>query len=109
MLPERRHGIGILALMMWKPTVLGLTCLFFTLSAAHADNDIGLTNEEKAYIAASGPITMCVDPDWEPFERITPQGQHEGIAADLVTLVAQRVGLKIELYPTKDWEDSLAA
>jgi diguanylate cyclase (GGDEF)-like protein len=95
--------------MTWKPAVLGLICLFFTLSTAHADNDIGLTSEEKAYIAASGPITMCVDPDWEPFERINAQGQHEGIAADLVTLVAQRVGLKIELYPTKDWEESLTA
>ncbi|MDP1525334.1 MAG: transporter substrate-binding domain-containing protein [Rhodocyclaceae bacterium] len=52
---------------------------------------------------------MCVDPDWVPFERINAQGQHEGIAADLVQLVAQRVGLKIELYPVKTWDESLAA
>ena len=52
---------------------------------------------------------MCVDPDWVPFERINEQGQHEGIAADLVQLVAQRVGLKLELYPVKNWDESLAA
>ena len=52
---------------------------------------------------------MCVDPDWAPFERINAQGQHEGIAADLVQLVAQRVGLRIELLPVKDWDESLAA
>jgi diguanylate cyclase (GGDEF)-like protein/PAS domain S-box-containing protein len=64
---------------------------------------------EKAYIAQANTIKMCVDPDWVPFERINPQGQHEGIAADLVQLVAQRVGLTIELLPVKDWEESLAA
>ncbi|MCB4361795.1 diguanylate cyclase [Quatrionicoccus australiensis] len=52
---------------------------------------------------------MCVDPDWIPFERINQQGRHEGIAADLVQLVASRVGLKVELYPVKTWEESLAA
>lgn len=67
------------------------------------------TAAEKAYIAKAGVIKMCVDPDWAPFERITPQGKHEGIAADLVQLVAQRVGLQIELLPVQDWDESLAA
>jgi signal transduction histidine kinase len=52
---------------------------------------------------------MCVDPDWLPFERINPQGKHEGIAADLIQLVVLRVGLNIDLYPARTWEESLAA
>ena len=67
------------------------------------------TPAEKAYIEKAGPIKMCVDPDWAPFERINPQGQHEGIAADLIQLVARRTGLQIELHPVKDWDESLAA
>ena len=67
------------------------------------------TAAEKAYIAKAGVIKMCVDPDWAPFERINPEGKHEGIAADLVQLVARRVGLQIELLPVKDWDESLAA
>lgn len=70
---------------------------------------IEFTPVEKAYITQAIAIKMCVDPDWAPFERINPQGQHEGIAADLVQLVARRVGLQIELLPVKDWEESLAA
>ena len=70
---------------------------------------IDFTPQEKAYIAKTGAIKMCVDPDWAPFERINEAGRHEGIAADLVQLVAQRVGLRIELHPAKDWDDSLAA
>lgn len=70
---------------------------------------IDFTPQERAYIARAGAIKMCVDPDWAPFERVNTRGQHEGIGADLVQLVAQRVGLKIELYPAKDWDESLAA
>ena len=70
---------------------------------------IEFTPVEKAYITQAIAIKMCVDPDWAPFERINPQGQHEGIAADLVQLVARRVGLKIELLPVKSWDESLAA
>lgn len=70
---------------------------------------IGLTADEQAYVERVGSIRMCVDPDWTPFEHINPQGRHEGIAADLVQLVASRVGLDIELYPVKTWEESLAA
>lgn len=70
---------------------------------------IEFTPIEQAYMAHVGTITMCVDPDWGPFERINPQGKHEGIAADLVQLVAQRVGLRIQHLPVKDWDESLAA
>jgi diguanylate cyclase (GGDEF)-like protein len=70
---------------------------------------VEFTAQEIAYIERAGAIKMCVDPDWVPFEQINPQGQHEGIAADLVQLVAQRVGLKIDLYPVKTWDESLAA
>ena len=74
-----------------------------------SETAIDFTHQEKAFIEKAGAIKMCVDPDWAPFERINEQGQHEGIAADLVQLVARRVGLRIELHPVKDWDESLAA
>jgi diguanylate cyclase (GGDEF)-like protein/PAS domain S-box-containing protein/hemerythrin-like metal-binding protein len=70
---------------------------------------LDFTSAEKTYIKKNSAVIMCVDPDWAPFERINQQGKHEGIAADLVQLVAQRVGLRIELYPVKDWSESLSA
>lgn len=86
------------------------TLAFSSLGLANAASPvIEFDPIEQAYIAQSSGIKMCVDPDWAPFERINPQGKHEGIAADLVQLVAQRVGLQIELLPVKDWEASLAA
>lgn len=79
---------------MRKTIVLSLL-LYLTASAqATVPPTIEFTPQEKAYIERADAIKMCVDPDWWPFEQINPQGQHEGIAADLVQLVAQRVGLR---------------
>lgn len=91
---------AVASLLLWA----GLTGQ--TLQAAEP---LPFTPQEQAYLAQAGVIRMCVDPDWEPFERIDEHGRHVGIGADLVQLVAQRVGLKIELLPVKTWEESLAA
>lgn len=79
------------------------------LAADTTTTGIEFTAQEQAYLASTPSIRMCVDPDWVPFERITAQGEHEGIAADLVQLVAQRIGLKIEVLPVKTWDESLTA
>ncbi len=54
-------------------------------------------------------MTLCVDPDWVPFERVNEHGQHEGIAADLLDLVSRRTGIAFTLVPTGDWDESLDA
>lgn len=69
----------------------------------------GLSPDERAYLDALGDILICVDPDWEPYERITPQGDFEGIAADLIDLMAGRMGLSFRLVPTASWKESLTA
>lgn len=68
-----------------------------------------LSAEERAFARAQPPVTMCVDPDWRPYEWIDERGIHRGIAADLLRLVARRVGLQLQLVPTADWQESLAA
>lgn len=92
---------------MWRPRWLWwllCCCLAAPLSAAPH-----LSESERAYLNAHSPLSLCVDPDWWPFEVIDANGQHDGIAADLLALVAQRQGLQFKLYPTRTWEESLAA
>lgn len=90
--------------------MLGILIFCIPLAQAYAQAPrIHFTAEEQAYINHAAPVKMCVDPDWVPFERINENGQHEGIAADLVQLVVQRVGLRIALLPLKTWEEMLDA
>ncbi len=91
------------------PALLLLLLLFCMPTWSVAAASVEMTAEEKAYIATHERVTYCVDPDWEPFEIITADGQHEGIAADLIRLAASRSGLTLELVLTKDWDDSIAA
>jgi len=99
--------------MRLQAAILCITCLTGLPSVARALDSavpaIDFSAEERAYIDQKRAITMCVDPDWEPFERIDENGRHEGIAADLVQRVAQRTGLKIELLPTRTWDESITA
>lgn len=68
---------------------------------------VDLTTEERAYLKQLGPITMGVDPDWMPFERLDGDGNFSGIAADLIGLISQRLGIRFEVIPTRDWDETL--
>ncbi len=72
---------------------------------------VKLSAEEVAYVSRSHevPVRMCVDPDWRPFEWLEEDGSHEGIAADLIRLVAERTGLRIDVHPTSNWSETLKA
>lgn len=80
--------------------------LFLFLSSLFADN-IELNEEELSYLKVKKIISMCVDPDWEPFEKINEKGLHEGISADLIKLISDKLNLEIKLIPTKDWDESI--
>ncbi|QKE26730.1 ABC transporter substrate-binding protein [Arcobacter aquimarinus] len=70
-------------------------------------SNIYLTQIEQSYLNNKKEITMCVDPDWEPFEKINENKEHEGIAADLIAIISKKLNIDIKLIPTKTWEESL--
>jgi ABC-type amino acid transport substrate-binding protein len=55
-----------------------------------------------------GPILLCVDPDWEPYERVTADGEYVGIAPDLLRLIFDRAGLEFDVVRTANWDESLS-
>lgn len=68
---------------------------------------IELTGEEEEFLRQLGEISMCVDPDWMPYEEVDEEGNFTGIAADLVDLVSERLGIPFVIYPTADWDETL--
>ncbi|MBK7002521.1 MAG: transporter substrate-binding domain-containing protein [Rhodoferax sp.] len=91
-------------LVLW-----GLLLACMVCSAQQTTTRVSLTPEERTYLAQKGPIKYCVQPDWLPFQRINEQGRHEGIAEDMLQLMAERLGVHFELIITKDWAESVAA
>ncbi|MEW6765738.1 MAG: diguanylate cyclase [Pseudomonadota bacterium] len=66
-----------------------------------------LTDEEQVLLQAHGPVRVCVDPDWKPFEFIDELGRHEGMAADLLKRMAEHTGIVFEVVPTRTWQESI--
>ena len=65
-----------------------------------------LSDDEKAYLSQKHTITMCVDPDWMPYESII-KNQHVGIAADIIKIISKKLKTSIVLIPTKSWDESI--
>ncbi|WP_034606725.1 transporter substrate-binding domain-containing protein [Megalodesulfovibrio gigas] len=66
-----------------------------------------LNEWEQAHLRQKGVVRYCIDPDWMPVERINERGIHEGMTADLLALMAERLGVRFELTPTISWPQTL--
>ncbi|AFA48328.1 hypothetical protein [Acetobacterium woodii] len=49
---------------------------------------VALTTAEQVYLEMPGAVKICIDPDWKLYEKINEKGEVEGIAGDLVSLIA---------------------
>lgn len=90
--------------------IICITLVFFEkdiYASGNLETKIEFTKEERLYIENKNKVTMLVDPDWYPYEKIDSKGNHVGIAADLLSLIEIRTGLEFELIPTLDWNESI--
>ena len=69
---------------------------------------LNLSAEETDFLNRLGSIRLCIDPNWMPFESLTPDGS-QGIFIDFVTVLMQRLERNTELIYTENWDESLAA
>lgn len=65
--------------------------------------EINLTREEEAFIAQNRVVKVGIDRNWYPFDFVNKDGQHDGIAADYLNLLSQRLGLTFEVEREVDW------
>jgi PAS domain S-box-containing protein len=68
---------------------------------------IPLTESEKEWIRDHRKIRFGVDPAWPPFDFIDEKGQHQGLAADVLKLVGDRLGIEFSLVPGLSWSQAL--
>ena len=62
---------------------------------------------ERAYLDERGPVRLCIDPDWMPYERIDEAGKHIGMSADYFAIFEKSISKPIELVKTTSWSQSL--
>ena len=72
----------------------------------HLEDNFFLNDEEKDYLEKKKFITMCVNPNRMPYEKIE-NNKHIGMTADYIKLIEQEIKIPITLIPTKTWSESL--
>uniref|UniRef100_UPI00404732DF ABC transporter substrate-binding protein n=2 Tax=Aliarcobacter sp. TaxID=2321116 RepID=UPI00404732DF len=73
----------------------------------NTQNSILLTSKEKEYIKNKKFVTMCVNPNWKPFEILDKKGNYIGISSEILNLISKKINLNIKIVPTLNWEQSL--
>ncbi|MBU0938632.1 MAG: transporter substrate-binding domain-containing protein, partial [Gammaproteobacteria bacterium] len=81
------------------PAVLLLSLLTWTATAGA----LTLTDEEHGWLAAHPELRLGVDASWPPFEYRDEDGRYQGLAADYVRLIQERLGIKIRLIEPANW------
>ena len=88
--------------------ILLLVSVFLSpATAVSAETQLPLTAEEQQFVREHPLIRMCVDPRIMPFEMLDDNGQHLGMVAHYMDLIAQQAGLEFQLVPTSSWSESL--
>jgi PAS domain S-box-containing protein len=68
-----------------------------------------LTPAQRQWLAAHAPIRLAPDPRFPPFEYFDEDGRYQGLAADYVSRLEQRLGLQVQVIRLEDWDAILAA
>ena len=69
--------------------------------------DIFFSDKEQQYLKNKKNITMCIDPDWMPYEKLK-HGKHIGISADYIAHISSKLNIPFTLVQTTTWSESLA-
>ena len=67
---------------------------------------VKLSDKEKQYLK-NKTIKFCVEPNWMPYESIDKNGKYDGMGSDYIKLFTKRLGAKFELYPTRNWKETI--
>ncbi|WP_417324128.1 ABC transporter substrate binding protein [Halarcobacter sp.] len=79
---------------------------WFGSDTTKEEEKIELTREELKFLQNKKVIRMCALPDALPYEAISEEGKHIGIAEDMIQIMESKIGIKILLEPTQTWVQS---
>lgn len=97
----RRRSIQSL-LLLW----VCLLCLLVSprQGAAATAAHVELTSDERSWLKAHPVIRLAPDPEFRPIEFFDETGLYQGMAADHIRLLEQKLGISITVVRHKNWD-----
>ncbi|MBJ3775499.1 diguanylate cyclase [Acuticoccus mangrovi] len=78
-----------------------------TFSGA-ARQRVSLTTEEQDFLDSKGVLNVCVSPVTPPYTEVSDDGEFTGVAAEVMTILAERGGIDWQVVPVPVWGPTLA-
>jgi len=97
---------------LWIPIVLAASLpllLLFLERGGMTLPTVPLTPEERAWLAEHPVIRIAPDPGYEPVEFFSGKGVYSGIAADYLSLVQKRTGIRFQVVRLRNREEIFTA
>ena len=69
---------------------------------------IELSKTEQQWLNQHKTIRFTGDPNWLPYEAFDRQGNYIGIVADHLKLIEKKLGITVDIIPTRSWSESVA-
>ena len=80
---------------------------FDTFVSTFNNEIVYLTKKEQQYLKEKKQITMCIDPNWMPFEKFDETGKYIGMSADYFEIFEKSIATPFKVIPTSSWSESL--
>ncbi len=81
--------------------------LSLLLSWSATAGALTLTDEEQAWLSAHHTLRLGVDASWLPFEYRDQEGRYQGLAADYIHAIQERLGIEFVLGEPLAWSQVL--
>jgi diguanylate cyclase (GGDEF)-like protein len=86
-----------------KNTPIELTPVIYDDKNPH----LFLSEKEKTYLTQKQKITLCVDPNWLPYEGLDDNGKHIGLNTEVIDIFRKQLPIPLEVAKTTSWNESL--
>jgi diguanylate cyclase (GGDEF)-like protein/PAS domain S-box-containing protein len=80
---------------------------FLQKTSLSNNKKLKFTKEETLYLKEKKQITMCIDPDWMPFEAFDKNSNHIGLTSDFFKIFREELSVPIKTVKTDTWSQSL--
>ncbi len=99
--------IAILFAQVESKTLAGFGSVSTAIAATETEEKplLNLTDREKSWLQEHQIISVAFDGYFPPYSILDDNGQFEGLAVDVMQLLADRIGVTFEPFPLAVWKD----
>ncbi|WP_373035257.1 transporter substrate-binding domain-containing protein [Sulfurimonas sp.] len=72
------------------------------------DSQLNFSKKQRDWIKKHSVVKYTGDPDWLPFEAVSKNKQHIGIAAEYVKEIEEQTGIEFKYIPYPTWSDAIS-